>query len=66
MRVKLETIELQNRGVELESETKEEEDILFRLWADKGRPVEFTRTPTGIRLNIAPTEEAECCPKEED
>ena len=55
MKVELETIELQNRGVELESETEEEANILFRLWADKGRPVEFTRLPTGIRLSIAPS-----------
>uniref|UniRef100_A0A6M3LNX9 Uncharacterized protein n=1 Tax=viral metagenome TaxID=1070528 RepID=A0A6M3LNX9_9ZZZZ len=55
MKAKLETTELPNPGVELESETEEEADMLFRLWADKGKLVEFTRLHTGIQLSIAPT-----------
>lgn len=63
MKAKLETLELQNRGVVLESETEEETNILFRLWTRKGRPVSFTRLlngagydiKTGIRLSIAPS-----------
>ena len=62
-KAKLETLELKNRGVELESETEEEAAALLRLWAEKGRPVSFTRLlsgagfdiKTGIRLSIAPS-----------
>ena len=67
MKAKLESSELQNRGVELESETEEEANILFRLWTEKARPVSFTRLlsgaghdiKTGIRLSIAPSVEAD-------
>jgi len=63
MKAKLETLELKKRGVELESESDEEADILLRLWTEKGRPVSFTRLlsgagkdiKTGIRLSIAPS-----------
>jgi len=63
MKAKLETLELKNRGVELESETDEEAAVLLRLWTEKGRPVVFTRLlsgagfdiKTGIRLSIAPS-----------
>lgn len=62
MKAQLETPALTNRGVELESETEEEANILCRLWTKKGRPVSFTRLlsgaghiKTGIRLSIAPS-----------
>ena len=63
MKAQLETPALTNCGVELESETEEEADILLRLWIEKGRPVSFTRllsgagfdVKTGIRLSIAPS-----------
>lgn len=63
MKAKLETIELKNRGVELESETEEEADMLSRLWTGKGRPVALIHLrsgasfdiKTGIRLSIAPS-----------
>ena len=63
MKAKLETLALSTRGVELESETEEEANILCRLWTEKGRPVSFTRLlsgaghdiKTGIRLSIAPS-----------
>jgi len=69
MKIKLETLPLQNRGLELESETEEERAVLLDLWLKKGRPVCLTRVPKGVihgtgfdydikgnvRLSIAPS-----------
>jgi len=69
MKVKLESTELQNRGLELESETDEEKTILLDIWTRQGRPVVLTRLPSpfisplgfkiegNVRLSIAPVAE---------
>ena len=47
MKAKLEDIPVQNRGVELESETKEEKAILEKIWNTHGGPAVLTRKDDG-------------------
>lgn len=58
MKAKLETKELENRGIEVESENDEEKEILTNIWFKKGRPVAFGhKQDGGVMLTIAPSAE---------
>ena len=60
MKVKIETIPVKCRGVEIESETEEEKLILQNIWNTNGRRVLMARKPGGnIQLVIAPSPEGE-------
>lgn len=43
MKAKLETIPVKGRGVEIESETEEETQVLKNIWNTHGGPVMLTR-----------------------
>lgn len=62
MKVILETLDLTNRGIILESENREEKQILRNIWEQKGRPVCLAKIGPHIsegqlQLTIAPTPE---------
>ena len=61
MKVTLETPALTNRGIILESENREEKQILRDIWEQKGRPVALAKIGHSIegelQLTIAPTPE---------
>ena len=55
MKAKLENIPVQNRGVEIESETEEEKTVLETIWNTHGGLAMLTRKDDGnIQLVIAP------------
>lgn len=60
MKAKLETIPVKARGVEIESETDDERQILEDIWNTHGGLASMTRTNDGnIQLVVAPTVENE-------
>ena len=65
MKVSLESTELQNRGLELESETEEEKAILLDIWTRRGRPVVFGKRGDAYQLTIAPVAEEVEQPEDE-
>jgi len=59
LKAKLETIPVKNRGVEFESETEEEKQVLEKIWNTRGGVAVLTREDDGqVTLVVAPTEEA--------
>jgi len=55
LKTKVETIPVQGRGVEIESETEEEKQILLNIWNTHGGLASMARTPDGnIQLVVAP------------
>ncbi len=61
MKAKLESKELQNRGVEITSETGEEATMLLDIWNSHGRLVALSRDKEkhSVTLSVAPTPEKE-------
>ncbi len=60
MKANLESIPVQNRGAELESETEEEKLVLESIWNTRGGPIMLSRKDDGnIQLVLAPTVEEE-------
>ena len=60
MKTKVETIPVQARGVEIESETEEEKQILENIWNTHGGLASMARTENGnIQLVVAPMVEKE-------
>ena len=58
MKAKLETIPVKGRGIEIESETEEETQILKNIWNTHGGLAVLTRKEDGnIQLVVAPTVE---------
>ncbi len=58
MKAKLETIPVKGRGVEIESETEEEKQILEQIWNTHGGLAMLTREDDGmVQLVVAPTVE---------
>ena len=56
MKARLETIPVKGRGVEIESETEEERQILEQLWNTHGGLAMLNRKQDGmVQLVIAPT-----------
>ena len=60
MKAKLETIPVKRRGVEIESETEEERQMLDNIWNTHGGLVSWARTENGnILLVVAPSAEVD-------
>lgn len=60
MKAKVETIPVQARGVEIESETEEEKQILENIWNTHGGLASLERTPEGnVKLVVVPMVEKE-------
>jgi len=60
MKAKLETIPVKRRGVEIESETEEERQMLDNIWNTHGGLVSRARTENGnIQLVVAPSAEVD-------
>lgn len=58
MKAKLEIIPVKGRGVEIESETEEEKQVLEQIWNTHGGLAMLTREDSGmVRLVVAPTVE---------
>jgi len=58
LKAKVETIPVEGRGVEIESETEEEKQILENIWNTHGGLAMLTRQDDGqIALVVAPTVE---------
>ena len=58
MKAKLETIPVKGRGVEIESETEEEKQVLENIWNTHGGLAVLTRMKDGnVQLVVAPTAE---------
>ena len=58
MKARLETIPVKGRGIEIETETEEEKQVLEQMWNNHGGLAMLTRTPDGnIQLVVAPTVE---------
>jgi len=58
VKVKLETIPVKGRGVEIESETEEEKQVLKQIWNTHGGLAMLTRKDDGnVQLVVAPTVE---------
>lgn len=55
MKVEIEQIPFENRGIDVTSETAEEKEILERLWNQRAAAIVFTREDNGnVVLTIAP------------
>ena len=60
MKAKIENIPVQARGVEIESETEEEKQLLKNIWNTHGGLASMARTENGnIQLVVAPMVEKE-------
>jgi len=60
MKAKLEDVPVEARGVELESETDEEKQVLENIWNTHGGLAVLTRTEDGnVQLIVAPSLEDE-------
>ena len=58
MKAKLETIPVKGRGVEIESETEEEKQVLENIWNNHGGLAVLARIEDGmVQLVVAPTVE---------
>jgi len=60
MKAKLEDIPVKARGVEIESETEEEKQVLENIFNTHGRPAVLSRKDDGnVQLVVAPSFEDE-------
>ncbi len=60
MKAEIEDIPLENRGIEVTSESEEERRHLERLWSGGSAAVVFTRNnDESVTLTIAPTKEVD-------
>jgi len=58
MKVKIEEIPVENRGIDVTSESEEEREHLEELWARRARVVALTRNGAGtVTLTFAPPKE---------
>jgi len=58
MKAKIEDIPVENKGIDVTSETKEEKKHLEKLWTRRAAAVALTRHVDGsVTLTIAPTKE---------
>jgi len=58
LKAKLETIPVKGRGVEIESETEEEKQVLENIWNTHGGLAALARIEGGqVQLVVAPTVE---------
>jgi len=59
MKAEIETIPVENRGIEVTSETEEEKQHLESLWTRSAAAITFTRHDDGsVTMVIGPTREA--------
>lgn len=55
MKARLEAIPVKGKGVEIESETEEEKQVLAQIWNTRGRLAMLTRKDDGmVQLVVAP------------
>ena len=58
MKAKLETIPVKGRGIEIESETEEEKQIIEQIWRTGGGIASLTKKEDGmVKLVVAPAVE---------
>lgn len=57
MKVEIEDIPFENRGIEVTSETEDEKAHLESLWSRSAAAVMFTRNDGSVTLTIGPTKE---------